>query len=434
MSAARREIDYEHGLRLVRRLIDQDRLGLAARWADQLWQHRPDDPRAHNQAGLVRQQQDRPEAAITHFRRALLLRPGAGELWANLGRSLRHATAFDRALQCRRFAVVCQPDAPDMRLGLAFDQLAAGDYRAGFAGYEHRPDRQRGLARYAAGGLAAWDGRIRPGGKLLVATEQGAGDVVQFLRFVAPLAEQGMAVTVACPASLERVVRSAPGVSATVALPSPELPADLDAVEMLLSLPARLGIDRETLPARVPYIRAPGTAHRLPGGSSLRVGLCWTGSTFTPLNKMRRIPFAELGRVLDIPGIAFHSLQVLIGKRETEGEDRLIDLDPLIEDFGDTAAMIDQMDLVITVDTSVAHLAGALGKPVWTLLARVADWRWAHDGDTTPWYPTMRLYRQTRAGDWAGVVDRVWDDLKRLAEDPEPLLARRPFASADPSG
>lgn len=434
MSAARKEIDYEDGLRLVRRLVAAGRIAVAVRWADELCRHRPEDPRAHNQAGLVRQRQDEPQQAVTHFRRAVLLQPEAGEVWANLGRSFRLSAALEQAFRCRRRAVLCQPEMPEMRLAYGLDLLTVGEYRAGFAEYEHRPDRKAGLARYAAVGLSAWDGRIRPNGRLIVVTEQGAGDVVQFLRFVEPLAERGMRVTVACPPSLERVVRSAPGVEATAPLwPSGPLPG-YDGVEMLLSLPNRLDIDLDSLPAPARYIGPPEGGYRLEPDTRLRVGLCWTGSTFTPLNPMRRIPFEELARVLDIPGVAFYGLQVLIGRREIEGEGRLIDLAPHIEDFGDTAAMVDQMDLVITVDTSIAHIAGALGKPVWTLLARVADWRWGRDRETTPWYPTMRLFRQDRQGDWAGVVDRVASALRQTVEAHGGVPERRPFASPDPTG
>lgn len=434
VSAARKEIDYEDGLRLVRQLVAAGRFAVAVRWTDHLCRQRPKDPRAHNQAGLVRQRQGEPQEAAPHFRRAALLQPEAGEIWANLGRSLRLSAAIEPAFRCRRRAVLCQPEMPEMRLAYGFDLLTVGEYRAGFAEYEHRPDRNTGLARYEAAGLSAWDGRIRPNGRLIVVTEQGAGDVVQFLRFVEPLAKQGMRVTVACPRPLERVVRSAPGVEATAPLwPSGPLQG-YDGVEMLLSLPNRLGIDLASLPAPARYISPPEGGYRVEPDGRLRVGVCWTGSTFTPLNPMRRIPFAELARVLDVPGLSFYGLQVLIGRRETYGEDRLVDLAPHIEDFSDTAAMVDQMDLVITVDTSIAHIAGALGKPVWTLLARVADWRWGRDGETTPWYPSMRLFRQDRQGDWAGVVDRVVSALRQRVEAPVGLAERRPFASPDPTG
>ena len=224
-----------------------------------------------------------------------------------------------------------------------------------------------------------------------------------------------MEVVIACPPGLQRLLRSAPGVAA-VADPDPSgSPAAFGGVDMLLSLPARLGLEDDVLRLAGRYIEPPEPAFRVPAVEGLRVGLCWTGNVATPLNEMRRIVFGELARLLDTPGAVFYGLQVAAGSGASAGEPRLLDLSPHIEDFADTAAMIDQMDLVITVDTSVAHMAGALGKPVWTLLARVADWRWGHDGETSAWYPSMRLFRQSRAGDWSDVVARVADELRRVA-------------------
>lgn len=431
MSIAPKEIDYEHGLRLVKRLTTSGKLPLALRWADHLCRHRPEDSRAHNQAGLVRQRASRPSEAVRHFCKALLLQPEAGEVWANLGTACRHVAEFAAASRARHRALLCCPDLPGTRFARAFDLLAAGDYRAGFAEYEHRPDRAPILARYAARGLAVWDGCDPAGLQLILATEQGAGDVVQFLRFVKPLTELGAEVTIACPAPLERIARSVPGVAATISRLPTAGSSGSDGVELLMSLPARLGIDLDSLPAPRRYIEPPASSFRVSDDGALRVGLCWTGSTLTPLNHQRRIPFADLAPVLAMPGVAFYGLQVLVGRGEMRGSDRLTDLAPHIEDFGDTAAMIDQMDLIITVDTSVAHIAGALGRPVWTLLARVADWRWGYDSETTPWYPSMRLFRQSRTGDWSDVVERVASDLSRLAAG---TGSRQLFASPGPTG
>lgn len=417
MNAELKEVTYEDGLRLVQVLVGDGQLPKALKWVNRLCRHRPDDSRAHNQAGLVRQRQGRPVAAVDHFRRAAVLQPDAGELWVNLGNALRHVAAFDKALRCRRRGVLCRPDAPDMRLAFGLGLLAAGDYRRGFAEYEYRENRAWALAGWIAAGVATWDGGRRGGSRLLLVTEQGAGDVVQFLRFVQPLAAEGMVVTVACPRELQRLVGSAPGVAA---VRDPEPAADFahfDCVETLLSLPARLGTELDTVPRPRRYIEPPQAPFQVPVGRSLRVGLCWTGSTVTPLNALRRIPFTELSRILDIPGVGFYGLQVAVGQHAIAGETRLLDLSPHIDDFADTAAMVDQMDLVITVDTSVAHIAGALGKPVWTLLARVADWRWGHDGEVSAWYPSMRLFRQPRTGDWGSVVEVVAAELRRLAAE-----------------
>jgi len=427
--ATPKAIDYDAGLRLASRLLSVGRVRDAQRWADQLCRHRPDDPRAHNQAGLARQRANRPSKAVSHFRRALLLQPDAAEVWANLGNALRHAAAFDASFRCRRFTVFCQPDLPGARMALGHSLLAAGDYRAGFAEHEHRPHRLEALGRYAALGVAAWDGRTLDRKRLLVVAEQGAGDIVQFLRFVRPLADRGVAVTVACGEPMERLVRSTPGVAATAPKWPEESPTGYDGVELLMSLPARLGVDLDNLPAPARYLEPPPPRRRLAEDGDLRVGLCWSGSVRTPLNEFRRIPFDHLAPVLEVPGAQFYGLQILVDRYAIAGEPRLIDLGPDIEDFADTAAMVDQMDLVITVDTSIAHIAGALGRPVWTLLGRVADWRWGYGDEGTPWYPRMRLYRQVRAGDWSDVVARVVADLRGLAD----AGPRRPFASPNPS-
>lgn len=435
MTAADRSIEYEEGLRLVRRLATKGQLPRAVLWADRLCQHRPDDPRAYNQAGMVHRKAGQLPEAIARFRRALLLQPEAGEVWANLGTALRHVADFGTAFRCRQWAACARPDLPDVRLAFGFSLLVRGDLKRGFAEYEHRAERRRALARYTAAGMPQWDGGGGDDRHLVLVTEQGAGDTVQFLRFVAPLSEAGARVTVACPPQLERLVRSAPGVAGTMPL-GHEVPLpDCDGVEALMSLPARLGIDLSTLPAPERYLAPPRPGHALPDTGGLRVGLCWSGNVRTPLNEQRRIPFGELDRLRNVAGATFYGLQIGDGPDEIGDATGLVDLAPHIDDFADTAAMIDQMDLMITVDTSVAHVAGALGKPVWTLLANVADWRWGLEGDATPWYPSMRLFRQTRSGDWRDVVDRVGAELRRVVAGRAPLDRRRPpFASANSNG
>lgn len=429
------EIDYEDGLQLVPRLIVKGQMSNAVRWADELCRHRPDDPRPHNQAGLVRQRLSNPSAAAVHFCRALMLQPDAGEVWANLGTARRHAAEFDAAFVCRQRAVRCRPGLPDARSALGLSLLASGDYREGFAEYEHRPERRIALKGYGTLGLRAWDGRytdrVR---RLLLVTEQGAGDTVQFLRFIRPLADQGLEVTVACPENLERLVRTASGVASTAPLwPTGSL-AGYDGVEMLMSLPARLGVDRDTLPAPTRYLTPAEPRHRPADNGVFRVGLCWTGRSEHSLNALRQTSFEELIPLLAIPQIEFFSLQVSDDRRAVPSDRRVSDLAPYIDDFADTAAMVDQMDLVITVDTSVAHIAGALGVPVWTMLAQVADWRWGYDSEWTPWYRSMRLFRQTQAGVWNDVIDRIASELREAVVSWPGHSRWRPFASSDPSG
>ncbi|EDP63525.1 TPR repeat protein [alpha proteobacterium BAL199] len=435
MTSEPSEIDYEDGLQLVPRLVAKGQMSNAVRWVDELCRHRPDDARPHNQAGLVRQRLNNPGEAVVHFCRALVLEPDAGEVWANLGTARRHVAEFEAAFICRLRSVRCRPELLDARSALGLSLLAAGDYREGFAEYEHRPERRITLKSYAALGLRAWDGKYTDRARrLLVVTEQGAGDTVQFLRFVPLLVDRGVEVVVACHENLERLVRSASGVATTVPLCPTEPPVGFDGVEMLMSLPTRLDIDRESLPAPTRYLTPAEPQHRLPDNGVLRVGLCWTGRPEHSLNALRQISFDELAPLLAIPQLEFYSLQVSNDEQTVLNDGRVTDLAPYIDDFADTAAMIDQMDLIITVDTSVAHIAGALGVPVWTLLAQVADWRWGYDSESTPWYRTMRLFRQTSSGDWRDVVDRIASELRGFAVRHTGGFRRRPFASLDPSG
>jgi len=434
MSEPSNEVDYEAGLRLVPRLVTKGRLQDAVRWADHLCRHRPDDPRAHNQAGLVRQNRLVPEEAAIHFRRALLLLPDAGEVWANLGNASRQAENSDGALRCFRRAAACLPNVSSIRLGIGLELLAAGDYANGLVEYEHRSDRLKTLRKYAALGVHAWDREDPRARRLLVVTEQGAGDVVQFLRFIQPMAARGAEITVACPDPLERLVRSVSGVAATAPQWRRDAPVGFDGVEALLSLPLCLGIDPRSFVAPARYITPPVPRWRVPEEGQLRVGLCWTGNLHNPHNEVRRIPFENLGPILEVPSVRFYGLQIWAGKHAAGVESGLVDLTPHVEDFADTAAMVDQMDLIITVDTSIAHIAGALGKPVWTLLARVPDWRWGRSGEATPWYPSMRLFRQTRSGEWSGVVERVVEALRGVAADHAGGLPKGRFASSVSTG
>jgi hypothetical protein len=236
------------------------------------------------------------------------------------------------------------------------------------------------------------------------------------------LRRRGARVIVVCPAELERLLRSVEGVERLVLRGAPRPTADLQT--MLLTLPAGLEITLETIPRDVPYLRPPAAEigrwrERLQADPSRwKVGLAWAGNPKQHNDRNRSMPLEVLGRLLEVSGISFYSLQkgpAAERVRTLADRDRLIDLTGELRDFADTAALIEQLDLVITVDTSVAHLAGALGRPVWTLLTHAADWRWRLDREDSPWYPTMRLFRQKSRGNWAEVVDRVGRELRAWA-------------------
>ncbi|MCH7958044.1 MAG: hypothetical protein IIB63_10855, partial [Proteobacteria bacterium] len=199
-------------------------------------------------------------------------------------------------------------------------------------------------------------------------------------------------------------------------------PSDFDCHAPLMSLPGRFGTTLETIPDRVPYIAvppAPGLASLEGRGTTMNVGIVWSGNPRQPNNYNRACPVRLLARLTEIDGTAFFSLQVgeqahdLAGVAAGAG---IVDLSPHLGDFADTAAVIGRLDLVITTDTAVAHLAGALARPVWVLLSYAADWRWLRDRDDSPWYPTMRLFRQPRPGDWEPVIAEVREALEESSK------------------
>ncbi len=364
----------------------------------------PAEPEFHNNLGLALAANDEPEKAIAAYRRALALRPVHATAWNNLGLALQASNRVDEAVEAYRHALVHQPRFGEAHWNLALALLARGDFAEGWKEYEWR------LALRELGGGSGldparrWDGRVVSGMTLLLTAEQGLGDALQFVRFAAPLAQRGVRVLVQAPALLRNLLATAPGV-AGVCAPEDPLPAH-DAYLPLLSTAGVLGIGRDNVPHATPYLTADAAlrtkAHgELPRSHALNIGLCWHGSRGHSNDRRRSAPYEALEPLLRMPGVGWVSLQ----KDSAAGP-------PLTElaarnDFDAIAALIAELDLVLTVDTSIAHLAGALGRETWVMLPFAPDWRWGLAGDATPWYPTMRLFRQGAPGDWRSVVDAV---------------------------
>jgi glycosyl transferase family 9 (putative heptosyltransferase) len=287
--------------------------------------------------------------------------------------------------------------------------LLLGRFEEGWRKYEWRRRASTRGVRPLDGEY--WDGGPLAGRAILLVAEQGAGDTLQMLRYVPRIVAQGASVKLMLPRSLQRLEGDALAAASLHA--QDEAPPPYDCWAQLMSLPGLLGATEANIPAPIPYLRAPATARRGFAGEGRAVGLAWAGNPEHENDHNRSIPFARLAPLLALDDARWFSLQV--GPRATDiaGASGITDLAPLLQDFGDTAAAIDALDLVITVDTSVAHLAGALGKPVWLLLPHVPDWRWLLDRADTPWYPTMRLFRQARRGDWDEVIGRVAAELAR---------------------
>lgn len=366
----------------------------------------------------LQQQAGRADEAIAVLEEALRLSPTNPYVLNNLAMILKQSGKFEEALPHLNEAVRQAPGFAEARLNRAMLLLLCGQFEEGWREYEGRPKypvpEGRDLAAHLSVGL--------PLGNLtvLLHAEQGLGDLIQFVRYAKWLADCGAKVLVECPASAHELLLSVPGVAGVVATGA--LPATgFDLNLRLLSLPGLVHPQAGFLAVSEPYLRVDAARvghwarHLGPRQDGrVRVGIVWTGSPAHPNNKHRSVPVEALRPLLEHPRIEAYSLQAGAGPGELVPPER----DWGRENLPETAAMMMALDLVITVDTMPAHLAGALGRPVWTMLGFSPDWRWGHRGDTTPWYPSMVLFRQPAPGDFASVVERVARALDNTSVEP----------------
>ena len=378
----------------------------------------PDEPEFHNNLGLALAAADRDAEAIDAYRATLKRKPDHAIAWNNLGLAQLACNDAAGAIDAFRHAIALVPGFTEAHWNLSLPLLLTGAFDEGWREYEWRLALDRlGKGRHVFPGRA-WDGKAPAGKTLLLYTEQGLGDALQFARFVTPLAQAGARAIVHSPPELRDLLATVPGVDAVVSA-GDALPA-YDAHCPLVSLPRFLGSTLATLPAAVPYVtasierRAVARAALAGAGNRLRVGVAWAGSKANQHDRNRSMPLAALAPLFDLPDVAWYSLQ----KGEAEAQvaslpnpSRLISLGA-DNTFDDTAALVAELDLVLSVCTSIAHLAGALARPVWVMLAFAADWRWLLDRDDSPWYPTARLFRQPSPRDWTSVVTAVGHALR----------------------
>jgi tetratricopeptide (TPR) repeat protein len=391
----------------------------------------PDHPLAHHNRGNALFDLDRHAEAAAAHARALALDPDNPETLYGLGNALRELRRHDEARAAYERALALAPARTDVRFNLALLDLLTGRLAEGFAGYDHRLDKPEFAELRGRFPTPAWRGEAPVAGRtVLLHPEQGIGDIIQMVRYAPLLAARGARVIAAVTAPLAPLLAGLAGVETVVwdrtAPPAHDLHCPY------LGLPRAFGTTLETIPATVPYLAAPADrraawAARLAALPRPRVGLVWAGNPGFANDRHRSIPLAALAPVLRLPGLTVVSLQ-----KELRADDaamleplpRLVQVGGALADFADTAAVIEALDLVVSVDTAVAHLAGALGRPVWILLPRSPDWRWMLDRDDSPWYPTARLLRQPATGDWASVVARLAEDLTTFRDDVAAAPAR----------
>ena len=385
---------------------------------------RDDFAEAHNFLGVLCCDQAQVEQAIACFERALAIDSDFAQAHNNLGVIFTDRGAVDEAMCSLDRALEIRPDYPEAHLGRAHLLLQRGDFDEGWREYEWRW-KCKSLSRfYRPFERPQWDGCDLAGRTVFLHAEQGLGDTIQFIRYAALVAERGGRIVVECQPELKRLLQRMPGIEDWFLQGhSPPPPTLYDVHCPLMSLPLACGTTLESIPARLPYLSAcPEEVNvwrqRLAKDSArLKLGLVWAGNPIHPKDHLRSLPPGTLARLGNVQGVSFYSLQKENSGQPTSAppaEFRMVNLTEDLRDFSDTAALIANLDMVIAVDTAVAHLAGALAKPVWTLLPTAADARWLIGREDTPWYPTMRLFRQRTAGDWGEVIERVAEALEVL--------------------
>jgi len=418
----------------------QDKPDEAIRCHRQALRLNPDCAEAHTNLGNVLARQDRLDEAIGCHRQALRVLPDFVPAWTNLGSVRAQKRQFDEALTCYEHALTHDASHVQTHFNRALLWLLLGNWAQGWPEYEWRWQ-TKGYGRYAFR-QPRWDGSPLTGRTIFVFAEQGLGDTLQFIRYLPWVQERGGRVILQCQPRLMPLLAGAGGIDRLVAAGAP-FPA-FDVYAPLLDLPGLFHTSPENVPAAVPYLHAdaglvehwksamcevrgatseevPLTSHIAHRTSHFLVGIAWQGTSTYRGDGQRSIPLTNFAALARVPGVQLVSLQKGPGAdqlRSLAGQLPVLDLGSRLDEasgaFMDTAALMMNLDLVISSDTSLPHLAGALGVPVWVALSQVPDWRWLLEREDSPWYPTMRLFRQTRYGQWEDVFERLAQELQNL--------------------
>ncbi|MCW6049624.1 tetratricopeptide repeat protein [Lyngbya sp. CCAP 1446/10] len=423
------DVDFQ----IANALRKQGKQAEAASRYEQVILASPNHAEAHSYLGYFKQENGQITEAIFHYNQALKTNPNLSETNLYLGAALEEEGKFAEAIEFYNKAIQLRPESPNWRLRLALALLLTGNFERGFAEYESRWQTQELEPRYFDQPL--WDGSDLQGKTILLHPEQGLGDTIHFIRYASLVKQKGGKVVVACHQSLKRLFEKVAGIDIVATKPQ-DLP-DFQVQAPLMSLPRILGTTLENMPVNIPYLKVPEDCKfSLESNNQLKVGIVWAGGPLHRKNNDRSCKLSDFVKFLDVPGVSFYSLQKDLPARDYAllNQQQVQDLSQHCVDFADTAAIISQLDLVICVDTSVAHLAGALGKPVWILLSFIADWRWMLEREDSPWYPTARLFRQSKPGDWDAVGDRIKAALQNLISNSKKAEATTPLQTLAGAG
>jgi Flp pilus assembly protein TadD len=462
----------EQALTRAQTAAQAKRLNEAAGICDDVLAAFPELPAGMALLGIVRAMQNDHERGIALLQRAVELRPGNASWYAHLSSMCRATNRIEEALVSGQESVRLDPnnadhlvnlsliftDADDREktaacllralglnhkhadghLAMAQNLLATGDFEAGWMEYEWRNETEAGKLTMPAMTSAPWNGMRIPNGRLLLVGDQGYGDTIQFARYIGQAAERVQEIVLGCSEEMAPLLRDIPGVTQFCHRWT-DVPGHA-AHCRLSSLPYLFHTMPDTIPAPIPYLKADPAriaawrerfAAQLPDGVR-RIGLAWTGRPTHPNDKRRSVPLSEMLPLADLGPAAFVSLQKPMPARDAEHVAKfahMTDLSNDLTNFGETAAVIENLDLIVTVDTSMGHLSGALGKPVWIMIPKAADWRWMLDRSDSPWYPSARLFRQDKPGQWEPVLAAL-----RLALQEELVRPYGAHAMAEAAG
>ncbi|NND97753.1 MAG: tetratricopeptide repeat protein [Pirellulaceae bacterium] len=384
----------------------------------------PNHAIAWQAVGLIAARRFAFDEAISALHTALQIQPDLILAHNHLGVALKRIGKIDAALDEFETVLRLQPDNPFAHFNRATIWLSQNRFDEGWTEYEWRF--LTGEVKRPTIPRPRWDGSPTVGKTIMVHTEQGMGDVLQFVRLMPLLKQRGFKTVMACPDRLRPLLQRCDGIDAWFPIDQPA-EVNFDLYAPLLSLPGLLEITLGNCPCDVPYVHADPdkSAHArnylgaLPGR---KVGICWQGSTTYSADALRSIPLQRFAILADIPNVTLVSLQKGPGEEHMDSAEnqsmtihRVDKLDDGSAAFEDTAGLVQYLDLVITTDTAIAHLAGAMGRPVWVPLSTAADWRWGHNRQDSPWYPTMKLFRQSTPGDWENVFTSIATNLKEIS-------------------
>jgi tetratricopeptide (TPR) repeat protein len=383
----------------------------------------PNRPEFHNHRGVALEGLQRYSEALDSYDQAVSLKPDYAEALSNRGVTLQALQRHADAMESYDKALSVVPDYADALWNKSLLLLAQGEFSTGWPLYELRHKRSDAPPEVERAEPLWQTGESIQGKRILLYAEQGLGDTIQFSRYAKMVSREGATVVLEVPQPLVELLRTLEGVSSVIATGAPAPHCDLRCP--LVGLPLRFKTSLVTIPAETPYLRTDRKrlkkwSAKLGRRSKLRVGLAWSGGTLLRNDRNRSIPLVLLAPLLALP-VEWICLQKEIrdaDRAEADQQPALRLFADQLDDFSDTAALIELCDLVIAVDTAVAHLAGALAKPVGLLLPFAPDWRWMLEREDTPWYPMMKLFRQTAIGDWAGPIERIRRDLERVGRVP----------------